>query len=380
MPKRPFRVPRNQPGGLTIESRGRRGRDEGSPWSVSQWVGHMSASAGGAKEVVVKISGGGRSIDGVQAHLEYIDRHGTLLLETDDGEQLKGKDAALSIVNEWGLSYGTTPGAPHSTRPLEGDRVSRREGPRQAFNIVLSMPPGTAPEKVLAAVKVFAREEFANHYRYAMALHAEDKDGHGKHPHVHLVVKAEHDYGGPRLNPRKADLHRWREAFARHMTEQGVLATATRRADRGQTKRTMPTAIYRATQRPWSGRLSSTDPVTSTRQDKESRDWYTEAGDSIFMRKKLEAIKREIQSGKGTVEDREAYRALLNVRAQVIQRYAEAVAWLRKEGREKEARRFELLQQQLPPVRTDRQRWAVVLQGSVRGDKARAPRERYREP
>lgn len=41
----------------------------------ARWVARMSASAAGAKEVRVKISVGGRDADGVQAHLEYIDRH-----------------------------------------------------------------------------------------------------------------------------------------------------------------------------------------------------------------------------------------------------------------------------------------------------------------
>ena len=78
------------------------------------------------------------------------------------------------------------------------------------------MPAGTPPDKVLEAAKKFAREEFAHQHqhRYAMALHVEQKDNRPVHPHVHLVVKAEHEYGGPRLNPRKADLQRWRERFA----------------------------------------------------------------------------------------------------------------------------------------------------------------------
>jgi len=44
---------------------------------------------------------------------------------------------------------------------------------------VLSMPAGTPPQKVLQAVKKFAREEFAHQHRYAMTLHAEEKKKHG---------------------------------------------------------------------------------------------------------------------------------------------------------------------------------------------------------
>jgi hypothetical protein len=47
------------------------------------------------------------------------------------------------------------------------------------------MPAGTPPEKLLAAVRKFAQEEFALQHRYAMVLHTDQK-----HPHVHVVVKA----------------------------------------------------------------------------------------------------------------------------------------------------------------------------------------------
>jgi hypothetical protein len=83
------------------------------------------------------------------------------------------------------------------------------------------MPAGTSPEKVLAASREFAREEFALQHRYALVLHT-DQD----HPHVHLVVSA-HKREGGRLNIRKADLRRFREQFARQLRRQGVEANAT---------------------------------------------------------------------------------------------------------------------------------------------------------
>ena len=68
----------------------------------------------------------------------------------------------------------------------------------------------------------------------------------------------------------------------------------------------------------------------------------TAAGDSVFMRKKLEAVKQELRTT-GNVADRDAYRSLMNVRAKVNERYGEAIHWLREQGREEEARRFELM-------------------------------------
>lgn len=78
---------------------------------------------------------------------------------------------------------------------LIGDEGSRRE----AFNIMLSMPRGTAPLIVQRAARGFAQTELADH-KYVMVLH-----DHQANPHVHISVRAESHYGR-RLNPRKADL------------------------------------------------------------------------------------------------------------------------------------------------------------------------------
>ena len=55
---------------------------------------------------------------------------------------------------------------------------------------------------------------------------------HQANPHVHISVRAESKHG-KRLNPRKADLHRWRETFAEKLRGWGIEAEATRQATRG---------------------------------------------------------------------------------------------------------------------------------------------------
>jgi hypothetical protein len=94
--------------------------------------------------------------------------------------------------------YGSAAEGKHSARKV-----------KLVHNIVLSMPSPTPPEKVLAAARVFAREKFALHHRYALVLHTDQQ-----HPHVHMVVKAEGDHGR-RLHIDKAMLRGWREDFAR---------------------------------------------------------------------------------------------------------------------------------------------------------------------
>ena len=67
---------------------------------------------------------------------------------------------------------------------------------------------------------------FADH-KYVMVLH-----DHQANPHVHLSVRAESKHG-KRLNPREADLHRWRETFAEKLRGWGIDAEATRQTSRG---------------------------------------------------------------------------------------------------------------------------------------------------
>ena len=59
---------------------------------------------------------------------------------------------------------------------------------------------------------------------------------HQANPHVHISVRAESKHG-KRLNPRKTDLHRWRETFAAKLGERGVEAEATRQLTRGIARR-----------------------------------------------------------------------------------------------------------------------------------------------
>ena len=81
---------------------------------------------------------------------------------------------------------------------------------------------------------------FGVRHRYAMVLHTDQA-----HPHVHLVVKAEDEYGR-RLHIDKPMLRDWREGFARTMREQGIAANATPRVIRGRNKGKVRDGVFRA--------------------------------------------------------------------------------------------------------------------------------------
>jgi hypothetical protein len=198
-------------------------------------------------EVMVKVTGGGgaNTSHGVNAHFNYIGRRGDLEIETDDGERLSGRDAGRHLIQDWDLD-------------LDEDRVrpdlfatNRRAAPKLVHKLIFSMPAGTPPKKVLAAVRDFAQEEFGLEHRYAMVLHTDEP-----HPHVHVVVKAVSE-AGVRLNIHKATLRHWRQEFARHLRGHGVEANATERSVRGQSRAPKLDSIFRAAQRGESSHMTA---------------------------------------------------------------------------------------------------------------------------
>jgi hypothetical protein len=215
---------------LQIVSHGRKGRH--TPLQLDQAaIAAIARTVGGTPEVVVKVSGGGRSSEAVRAHLDYIGRHGKLAVETDDGRQVCGKQLGAALVEDWDLdlSRGQYRG------PSAADQDRR---PKVAHNLVFSMARGTPPGKLLAATQAFAREHFALRHRYAMVLHTDQA-----HPHVHVVVKAESE-DGARLHIRKATLREWRADFARCLRTEGVAANATPAPARGRLRDRKKDAIH----------------------------------------------------------------------------------------------------------------------------------------
>ena len=119
---------------------------------------------------------------------------------------------------------------------------ARKQTSRDAQRVAVDAP-GTDRQAVWEAARAFAHETFGDGRPYVFAKHDDEA-----HPHVHMSV---HTRGpdGRRLNPRKRDLHQWREAFAQQLRAHGVDANATPRMVRGQTRR-LPkqAAIWRVPQ------------------------------------------------------------------------------------------------------------------------------------
>ena len=180
----------------------------------------LSTVARRVPQVMVKVTGGGRGMGAIAAHFRYISKTGRLNIEDERGVVRNGKEAVADLVEQW--RYG-------------GSRIDEVGYRREAFNIMLSMPQGTDPQIVQHAARLFAQTELKDH-SIVMVLHE-----HQANPHVHLAVRAESRFG-QRLNPRKADLHRWRETFAEKLRSLGLAAEATRQSTRG---------VNRAAERLW---------------------------------------------------------------------------------------------------------------------------------
>lgn len=272
-------------------------------------------------EVMVKVSGGGKTAPHVKAHMNYITRNGQLEATNDQDEKISGKEEVREVHDSWDLD------------------ASNGQGKyRQAFNIVLSMPAGTDPDGLYKAVRNFAREQFYGQHHYLMALHTPETDPHKKpspHPHVHLIIKAENTIG-QRLHIRKATLEQWRSLFAEKLREQGIAANATPRDVRGQTRKGKVTGVYFAEQR----------------------------GNSSVLKSKFEEVGRELSLGKCTPKPWEV--AIINRRKAVMRSLNSAAQELRLQGDEILAIRIERYTKDLPRLETERHQMMRAIVTEVR--------------
>lgn len=236
MPKRTFRIREGEPL-LDIASYGRGGpREAGGKLTAAQ-LEQIQRTVQRTPEVVVKVlPRASNDLKAVGKHLDYIGRKGELDLEIDDGEHLSGR-IGKDLLEDWDLDIDDV------RRQATLAATKGRKPPKLVHKLMFSMPPKTPPDKVLGAVRNFAREEFWGQHRYAFVLHTDEA-----HPHVHLVLKAVNEQG-VRLNIKKADLRHWRSEFARNLRMLGVEANATERAVRGESRKATRDGIYRASQR-----------------------------------------------------------------------------------------------------------------------------------
>ena len=302
---------------LDLASYGRRGPGHDSRLSPAQ-IEHIERTVRRTPEVMVKISGGGQSAKAVAAHFKYLTRQ-EFEIETDDGENLKGRGPEKTLIEDWELDLD----AAESRNSYRG--VPGRKPAKLVHNIVLSMPAGTPAKGVLNASRDFAREQFALKHRYALVLHTDQP-----HPHVHLVVKAMSEQG-KRINIRKETLREWRREFARHLRAQGIAANATTRAVRGMTKTHKSDGIYRAMR----------------------------AGRSTHLEERVESVAGAMRTGITRTDSGRA--RLLDTRRTVEKGWLGLSDLLRATGKDRLALDVERYVRGMPPPQTERESIAQHL-------------------
>jgi hypothetical protein len=279
--------------------------------SLDSVSGHYAVER--APEAVVKVlPRDSNDLQAVGKHLDYIGRYGKLELETDDGARVSGR-AGRALLDDWDLDIDDV------RRQATLAATKGRKPPKLVHKLMFSMPPGTPPEKVLGAVRNFAREEFWGQHRYAFVLHTDEA-----HPHVHLVLKAVNEQG-VRLNIKKATLRQWRSEFARNLRLLGVEANATERAARGESGRAKRDGIYRASLR----------------------------DDSNYIRAQAEAIAAELLKANSHVEP--GKRTLVETRRIIESGWRTLADNLAKIGHQDLARDIQLFVEKMPPPRTEKE-------------------------
>jgi hypothetical protein len=296
---------------VSYARRGPGRRNHLSPGEIAQ----VARTVRRTPEVMVKVLSRGRQdLKAVGRHLDYLRLRdeGELGLETDDGQRLTGDTVTQELVESWDLDLEE-----HRRR---SDLDARGGGSTKLVHkLLFSMPAGTPPDKVLAAVKNFAREEFGLKHRYAMVLHTDEP-----HPHVHVVVKAVSEQG-VRLHIRKATLREWRSEFAHHLRELGVAANATPRYVRGETSLRKPDGIYRASLR----------------------------GESTYMRERAEAVAQELAKGKLQIEPGKA--SLVRTRNEVRRAWLTVGDILIRQRQPELAAHVRRFSEKMPPPQTKKE-------------------------
>jgi type IV secretion system T-DNA border endonuclease VirD2 len=196
-------------------------------------IDDMLLIAQGLTQSILKISGYGKGICKILAHLNYITRRGTLAIEDQDGLLLCSCEEQEELIKSWSFDFGANA---HS---------------RDTVHLVLSTPPGSSPQYTRDAAKSFLAEVFASTgHQYLFVMHT-DTD----HPHVHVVIKLMSD-SGKKLNPRKAYLQEIRSQFAAKCRQYGIAVEASLRWERGLGGKSTQSTLYQMKKR---GKIADVD-------------------------------------------------------------------------------------------------------------------------
>ncbi|MDB5973689.1 MAG: Type secretory pathway VirD2 component [Nevskia sp.] len=171
-------------------------------------------------QVVLKITRYGHGGSKILAHVHYVQRHGKLAVEDENGEQIEDPRELRRRVKLWTEQAGATMAEP-------GAEVTHKR--RVTAHFILDAGKGADREALRKSVRDFLGERFGKEgHEYLFARHDDTNQ-----PHVHVVLNMM-DRQGRRLHTSVAEVQSWREQFAEIAKANGIEVDASRAWERGK--------------------------------------------------------------------------------------------------------------------------------------------------
>lgn len=170
-------------------------------------------------QAILKITRYGHGGNKIMGHAHYVQRHGRLELEDENGEKIEPRELR-ERVRLWVEQAGVRMQEP-------GDEKQRKR--RVTAHFILDAGAEAKPEDLSKAARQFLAERFGKDgHEYLFVRHDDTKQ-----PHVHVILNLTNAHGR-RLHTSVAEVQGWREQFAEIARQNGIEVDASRAWERGE--------------------------------------------------------------------------------------------------------------------------------------------------
>lgn len=170
-------------------------------------------------QAILKITRYGHGGNKIMGHAHYIQRHGRLELEDENGEKVEPRELRERI-RLWVEQAGVRMEEP-------GEDKQRKR--RVTAHFILDAGAEAKPENLSKTAREFLGERFGKDgHEYLFVRHDDTKQ-----PHVHVILNLT-NARGRRLHTSVAEIQAWREQFAEIARRNGIEVDASRAWERGK--------------------------------------------------------------------------------------------------------------------------------------------------
>lgn len=250
-------------------------------------------------QAVLKITQYGHGGAKILAHIRYVQRHGKLAVEDENGEHVEDARELRRRVRLWTEQAGA------GMKEPAADAARRR---RVTAHFILDAGRDADRDALRTSVREFLAERFGKQgHEYLFARHDDTKQ-----PHVHVVLNMMNGQGR-RLHTSVAEVQRWREQFAEVARGHGIEVDASRAWERGKAPTRSRGLLKYGAPRPtrWTReqvrrglaarkeRLLSDAALASARGDRERADTLKKKAASLRMRTDDRLVRHTIAERRG---------------------------------------------------------------------------------